>query len=169
MYFGIQAQLKWVVLAQCLWWGCCQVAGWCYSRVKARPGKETQLLSSLMWWLADLSSSLALSRSTTRSWEPVFKAAQTRDAAFLQDEWWEREMRLRLKEEVTVFYNLFSDMTSYYSCHILWFTQTNLRATRERTIPVCACQQVGILGVPLRGWLQWLWWARFCSRGAWIA
>lgn len=120
------------------------------------PTGERQLLSSLMWWLVDLSSSLALGRLTTRSWEPVFTAAQTRDAAFPQGEWWdrEREMRLRFKEEVKVFYNLVSDMTPYYSCHILLFTQTNLRAMQERTIPVCEYQQVGILGVHLRGWLQ---------------
>lgn len=41
-------------------------------------------------------------------------------------------------------------MTSYYSCHILLFTQTNLRAMQGRTIPVCESQQVGILGVHLR-------------------
>ena len=63
-------------------------------------------------------------------------------------------MRLRFKEEVKVFYNLVSDMTPYYSCHILLFTQTNLRAMQERTIPVCEYQQVGILGVHLRGWMQ---------------
>lgn len=103
---GAQEQLKWVVVAQGLSWGCCQEVNQACSCVKACPG-----LGDLVWWLlAHMAVQLTLQHLTR--WISPWGCLNvfTCDDYFPQSKWSKREPG----GSRHVFYKLVSEVTLHH-------------------------------------------------------